>query len=416
VKRSRTLTNLLIVGGFTAICFIGMEFLAINIGQPVPFTGGYTLHAAFPDADGVPTAADVRVSGVDVGKVLDVSHDRNYPGETVVTMQINDSHSVPVYANGYAMVRPKTLLGEKYVDLTVGNSASSEPIPDGGFLPIGRGGKDVSNDEIFNAFDQTTRQQQSKVLQALDAATLQRSGDIQAILPQLRTVVANLQPLANVYEKDQPQVDNIFVQLNTIMQTLGDEHQQLGGVLSNGDTALNAVAQKDQALVTTLQEVGNFATELNNAMAPTIKQQQAAIQELGPALSPICTGSGAAQRCGQNALLSQVVGNQCSGHPCGIDEVFTGTLLGNINYPNDQLTVSSAGQACGGNPGHCGSGELVTLLWDSMFSQPTSDNRALNLVLAFHCDAITTTVNNLGLGNQYAKSLHDLLAQLGVTC
>jgi hypothetical protein len=307
-------------------------------------------------------------------------------------------------------VRPKTLLGEKYVDLTVGSSAAAEAIASGGYMPIGQAGKDVSNDEIFNAFDQTTRQQQSKVLQALDAATLQRSGDIQAIIPQLQSVVANLQPLANVYEKDQPHVDNIFVQLNTIMATLADEHQQLGGVLSNGNVALNAIAQKDQALIGTLQHAGNFATELNNAMAPTIDQQRLAIQQLYPALSPNCTGTGAAERCGQNALLNQVVAPQavCNNLPCGINEVFTGTLLGNVNYPNDQLTVSSTQPACaapkGSNqPGHCGSGELVTLIWDSLFSQPTApDNRALNLSLSFHCDAIATTFPG-------AKTLFDTL-------
>jgi virulence factor Mce-like protein len=425
VKRTRTVTNLIIVAGFTAICIIGMEFLAINIGQPVPFTGGYTVHAVFPDADGVPSAADVRVSGVDVGKVVEVVHDPAYPGETVVTLQINDSHSVPVYTNGYAKVRPKTLLGEKYVDLTVGSNAAAEAIASGGYMPIGQAGKDVSNDEIFNAFDQTTRQQQSKVLQALDAATLQRSGDIQAILPQLSTVVSDLRPLANVYEKDQPQVDNIFVQLNTIMATLADEHTQLGGVLSNGTIALGAIAQKDQALLTTLQQASIFSTELNNAMAPTIVKQQQAIQELYPALSPNCTGSGAGLRCGQNALLNQVVAPQtvCGNRPCGIDEVFTGTLLGNVNYPNDQLTVSSTQPACaapkGSNqPGHCGSGELVTLIWDSMFSQPAGDNRALNLVLSFHCDAVTTTLSNMGFPGvqQLIDQLNGPPFNAGINC
>jgi hypothetical protein len=112
----------------------------------------------------------------------------------------------------------------------------------------------------------------------------------------------------------------------------------------------------------------------------------------------------------------------CGNRPCGIDEVFTGTLLGNVNYPNDQLTVSSTQTACaapkGSNqPGHCGSGELVTLLWDSMFSQPTgTDKRALNLVLAFHCDAITTTLDNVGAPAAYKAALTALVTALGVTC
>jgi virulence factor Mce-like protein len=408
MKKSRTFKNALIIIGFTVMCLVGMEFLAINIGQGVPFSSGYRVVGVFSDADGVPTAADVRVAGVNVGKVVDVSHDPHYPGETVVTMELNDSRSIPVYSNGFAKVKPKTLLGEKFIDLTVGNSGSAEPIASGGFLPIAQTGKEVSNDEIFNAFDATARQQQQQVLQALDAATLQRSGDIQAILPQLQQVVANLDPLARVYEQDQPQVDNIFVQLNTIMQALADEHVQLGGVFANGSSVLNAVAQKDQALLTTLGEFGKVATQLNDAMAPTIASQQLAIRQLEPALSTGCIGSGNGQSCGQNAFLNQIVAPQASCHnrPCGIDEVFTGTLTGNINYPNDQLTVTST------------TGLLVTELWDSMFSQPTTSGtqHALNIVLSFHCDAINTTVGQLPGSSLLVQTLLALEKQLGIKC
>jgi ABC-type transporter Mla subunit MlaD len=313
-----------------------------------------------------------------------------------------------VYSDAYAKVRPKTLLGEKYIDLSIGGGAAAEPIASGGFLPLGRTGKDVSNDEIFNAFDQTTRSQQQQVLRALDSATQQRAGDIQHILPQLETVLANLDPLARVYEQDQPEVDHIFVQLNTILATVADEHDQLGGLLANAGSVLSAVAQKDQALLTTLQEAGRISTELNGAMAGTIQQQQQAIEALYPALSPDCTGSSArTQSCGQNAFLNQVVAPQaaCHNRPCGIDEVFTGTLTGNINYPNDQLTVTSD------------TGALVTEEWDSMFSQPQSSSansppRALNLVLAFHCDAIQTMVSQLPQGSSLAQTLQQLLQQL----
>ncbi len=256
-------------------------------------------------------------------------------------------------------------------------------------------GKDVSNDEIFNSFDATTRSQQQQVFAALDAATKGRAGDIQAILPQLQQVVANLTPVARVYEKDQPQSDHIFVQLNTIMQALADEHTQLGGFLANGNVALGAIAQKDQALVTTLQEASNVATELNAAMTPTIAAQRKALDELAATLDS------------ENRLLFDIVGPKCGGHSCGIDTVIAGTLNGQVAYPNDQLNVTTP------------NGEAVTGIWDSMFSQPgpagpnppgtnpsngsaaCSDPTiakthtgtcALNIVLSFHCDTIAQTV------------------------
>ncbi|MGH7721995.1 MAG: MlaD family protein [Candidatus Dormibacteria bacterium] len=397
MNRRRTFLNAGILAAFTIFCFLVMEFLAVNIGQPNPLSADYTLHAVFADADGVPTAADVRVSGVDVGKVTSISHDPSSPGYSVVTMQIGNRQAVPVYSNGFAKVRPKTLLGEKYVDLTVGSSASAEAIASGGYLPVAETGKDVSNDEIFNSFDSKTRVEQQQVLAALDAATRGRAGDIQAILPQLQQVVANLTPVAQVYEKDQPQTDAIFVQLNTVMQALADEHQQLAGFLANGNVALGAIAQKDQALVTTLQEASNVATEINTAMTPTIAAQRKSLDELAPTLAS------------ENNLLYDIIGPKCGGHACGIDTVIAGTLNGQIAYPNDQLNVTSP------------NGEGTTGLWDSMFSQPgpsgslspgTNPNNgssacsdptiskthsgtcALNIVLSFHCDTISQTLTH----------------------
>ncbi len=394
MDRTRTYINGGILVAFTIFCVLIMEFLAINIGQPNPLSlNDYTVHAVFADADGIPTAADVRVSGVGVGKVTSISHDPKSPGYSVVTMQITDTHAVPIYTNGFAKVRPKTLLGEKYVDVSVGSPASAEAIATGGYMAVAETGKDVSNDEIFNAFDSTTRAQQQQVLAALDSATKGRAGDVQAILPQLQQVVANLTPVARVYEKDQPQTDDIFVQLNTIMQALADEHQQLAGFLANGNVALGAIAQKDQALVATLQEASNVATELNTAMNPTIAAQRKALDELSATLASA------------NQLLFNIVGPKCNGHSCGIDTVIAGTLNGQVAYPNDQLNVTSP------------NGEGTTGRWDSMFSEPGTSSStvgqtstgastcsvapnsaskpgtcALNIVLSFHCDTVAQTL------------------------
>ncbi len=360
MTRSRTLTNGVILVAFVVFCIGVLEFLALNISQGNPLSSNYTVHAVFADADGLPTAADVRVSGVDVGKVVDISHDPAMPGETVATLQITDSKAVPLYSDGYATVRAKTLLGEKYVDLAIGNHNTGALIADGGFLPPARTGKDVSNDEIFNAFDAQTRAQQQEVLAELDKATFQRGGDIQAILPHLTTVISDLQPVASVYEKDQPQVDGIFVQLNTIMQTLADEHVQLGSLLKNGNIATSAIAQKDQALIATLTQAASFSTEINNAMAPTVAAQRQAILQLGPTLQA------------QQSLLNLVVAPQptCGNRPCGIAELFTGTLVGNVNYPNNQLSISTR------------AGELVADEWDALFSQPNP--RALSVDISIH--------------------------------
>jgi virulence factor Mce-like protein len=371
VSRSRVIVNAVMVLTFIVVCVGAMEFLALNIGQPNPLSSGYRVRAVFSDADGVPTAADVRVAGVQVGKVTAVVRDPAYPQATVVTMEISDPRAIPVYSDGTARVRPKTLLGEKYVDLVPGDRRGEE-LASNGTLPQSNTSTTVEADQIFNAFDARTREEQRLVLQALDAATQHRAGDLQAIIPQLQQGVANLVPVAQVYEKDNPEMARILTNLATLMGTLGDEHQQLAGLLANGNIALGAIAQRNQSLIATLREASNVAALLNAAATPTVDAQRQALARLAPALGA------------ERNFLGQVVDPNpaCPGKPsCGIDEVFTGTLLGQLNYPNDQLTITSP------------TGVRVTQEWASLFTPPPSQHAALNIDLSFHCDTLQTTLN-----------------------
>jgi virulence factor Mce-like protein len=371
VTRRRAMVNAVMVLVFAAVCVGAMEFLAVNIGQPNPLGAAYRVRAVFANADGVPTAADVRVAGVQVGKVTRVDRDPAHPDATVVTIDISDSRAVPVYSNGTAKVRPKTLLGEKYIDLVPGDRRGEE-LASNGTLPQTNTTTTVEVDQIFNAFDARTREEQRLVLQALDAATQHRSGDLQAIIPQLQQGVANLVPVAQVYEKDNPEMGRILTNLATLMGTLGDEHQQLAGLLANGNVALGAIAQRDQSLITTLREASTVAAELNAAAAPTVDAQRRALAKLAPALGA------------ERSFLAQVVDPNpgCPGRPsCGIDEVFTGTLLGQLNYPNDQLTITTP------------TGLRVTQQWASLFTPPAGQHAALNIDLSFHCDTLQTTLS-----------------------
>ena len=393
----RTFVNAILLAVFAVVCIGAMEFLAVNIGQPNPLSHGYRVRALFGDADGIPTAADVRVSGVVVGKVVDVAHDPNHPGYTVATLDITDATADPVYRNGAAKVRPKTLLGEKYVDLTLGDQRS-EPIASGGTMDPSQGSKAVENDEIFNAFDARTRSQQQVVLKDLDAALGGRSGDIQHLLPQLDAVVQDLAPVARVYERDNPLVDQILSNVDTLMRTLADEHVQIGEMLRNGSVAIGAIADRDTSLVTTLTEATRVQDALARVLNPTVAAQQQAITRMGPTLDSL------------HRFIDQVIDPQarCGGRPCGLAEVLTGTLLGKINYPDDQLTVTGpTPPGCTPAPSPCSlEGEYVAAEYDSMFSNPANGYRtcgfsgqptcavhsALNIVLSEQCDSIQSTL------------------------
>jgi phospholipid/cholesterol/gamma-HCH transport system substrate-binding protein len=105
-----------ILGGVVLIVAIGFFSWAYgrsNVGDP----GGYTLLARFDRVDGLVNGADVRVSGIKVGKVLDQTLDpQTYRAE----VRFSVMSSVQLPTDSSAAVVSSGLLGGKYLALVPG--------------------------------------------------------------------------------------------------------------------------------------------------------------------------------------------------------------------------------------------------------------------------------------------------------
>src|SRR3954471_17782938 len=141
--------------GFALSCFGLLLFLWIAFGGSIPLKPkGYRITASFSEATQLAKEADVRISGVPVGKVKTIEPDKQ-TGRSDVVIQL-DSRYAPLPSDAKAILRQKTLLGETYVELTPG-SRSAKPIPENGQLRASQVSPTVELDEIFRAFDKRTR-------------------------------------------------------------------------------------------------------------------------------------------------------------------------------------------------------------------------------------------------------------------
>src|SRR5947209_14062310 len=95
---------------FALSCVGLLLFLWLSFGGPTPFAArGYRLRAAFPNAQQLATQADVRIAGVNVGKVIDKSLDPQ-GNRTIATIQI-DQQFAPIREDARAILRQKTIIG-----------------------------------------------------------------------------------------------------------------------------------------------------------------------------------------------------------------------------------------------------------------------------------------------------------------
>ncbi len=73
-KQAPSIGRILVAVGFTLSCFALLLFLWVTFGGPIPFKPeSYRFTADFPEAITLQKEADVRIGGVSVGKVKDLS-------------------------------------------------------------------------------------------------------------------------------------------------------------------------------------------------------------------------------------------------------------------------------------------------------------------------------------------------------
>jgi virulence factor Mce-like protein len=304
------------VGAFALFCIAGLSWLAAGMGAEFPWQKGLNVRAEFVSAEGLVPQAEVRVAGVGIGHVLDMAGGPN--GTTIVHMQVDPT--IRLRSDVRAVVRPKTLLGEKYVELIRRPGSSAPYLKDGQLLPVSQTGSAVEIDDVLNNMDPQTRQAFSDLLQQLGVALDGRAGDVNSSIPALDQTAANLRPLARTAEARQKEIDRILTDLNIIMAALADENEALGRIVDSGNTAMGAIARRDQDLAGTVDQASILFGSLDTTFKDLTPADRQSLEQ-----SPATIASARQLFTYANPL---------------VDKLIPELLLAQINYPSNQLNVT----------------------------------------------------------------------------
>jgi phospholipid/cholesterol/gamma-HCH transport system substrate-binding protein len=115
----------LVVGLFMVAGIAALLFLALQVSGLTPKSSGesYTLYANFNDAGGLTRRANVSMAGVTIGSIRDITLNRE-TFQARVVIDVNSSvDNIP--ADSAAVIRTSGLLGEQYIDVSVGGDTAS---------------------------------------------------------------------------------------------------------------------------------------------------------------------------------------------------------------------------------------------------------------------------------------------------
>jgi phospholipid/cholesterol/gamma-HCH transport system substrate-binding protein len=245
---------------FTLGCFGLLLFLWLAFGGTIPLQPKqYQIHASFPEATTLAEQADVRIAGVNVGKVRKKQLDK--PGNaTRVTLSIEPKYA-PLPEDTKAILRQKTLLGETYVELTPG-SASAEKIKDGEEIEPGRIEPTVELDEILTIFDQPTKQAFRAWLK--DTALITRDGggkDLNAALGNLSGFATDGADVLGVLDRQKQALQLLIRNTGQVFGALNERSGQLRALIENSHRTFSATAEVQDALAETFAILPTFQDE-----------------------------------------------------------------------------------------------------------------------------------------------------------
>jgi phospholipid/cholesterol/gamma-HCH transport system substrate-binding protein len=275
---------------FALSCFGILTFLWVGFGGSVPLKPKpYEVFVDFPEATTLAEQADVRISGVPVGKVQHKQLDGDY---TLATLRIDPQYA-PLPRDVKAILRQKTLLGETYVELTPGTRNGAK-IADGGKLEQGNIAQTVQLDEIFRAFDPKTRAAFRTWLDAQGRALDKRGRDLNNALGNLTPFEQDAGTLLQILNQQKTDVRKLVGNTSVVFNALTERGDQLRSLIDNSNKVFATTADRNHRLQeiftvfpTFLDESRTTATRLT-AFArntnPLITQLRPAARELSPTL------------------------------------------------------------------------------------------------------------------------------------
>ena len=269
---------------FAASCVGLLLFLWISFGGSIPLAPqGYRLTAEFNDAVQLGVESDVRISGVSVGKVVNVSLDHR-TGLTRAVMQL-DSKYAPRPANTKAILRAKSLLGETYVELTPGTQTAPK-LPDGGSLPRTQISPSVQLDQILSTFDPKTRQAYSTWQQQDAIALTNRGQAFNQAFAELYPFATNVDSVLAVLNRDSAATRALLRNGGQVFSALSRSPSELQGFIRNSNALFAATAAQDKALADTVRAFPAFTVATRQTIERVdrfAKNTKPLVDELRPA-------------------------------------------------------------------------------------------------------------------------------------
>ncbi len=279
----------LLIAAVVVAAIVGVVALLGGVGS----SNGYVVRAIFDNASFMVSGEQVRVAGANVGEIESVEvtmpgeidsykngRPRAIPGKAVIVMKITDPGFQDFRRDASCLIRPQSLIGEKFVDCrpTLPRAPGSPPAPPLGKIPQGQPGvgqyllplennsTSVDPDLINNIQQLPYAQRFRLILNELGAGLAGRGEDLKEVIERANPVLRDTDRLFAILAAQRNQLAQLASNSEQILGPLSRERTHVAGFFANAGAAGQASSERGAALEASLRKFPHFLRELRTTM------------------------------------------------------------------------------------------------------------------------------------------------------
>lgn len=254
----------------TLTALLGLTIANTTLGP----TSGYV--ARFTDATGLNEGDDIRMSGVRIGQITDISVVDDKWAD--VRFDVEASRQLPKSVT--ATIKYRNLIGQRYVALAVGSGDTNAVLRPGDLIPLDRTQPALNLTQLFNGFQ--------PLFQALQPDQVNKlAGELVQVLQgeggTIDSVLARTASLAGTVASKDKVIGQVIDNLNIVLTTVNERTTEVSGLIDQLQQLASGLAAQREPIGDAIGALGDLTQStagLLSSVRPPIKEDIAALGRL----------------------------------------------------------------------------------------------------------------------------------------
>lgn len=284
-----------IIGVFTLSQVLILAWLWDGMGGSLGrLNTGFEMAATLSDGHSLQHAAEVRLAGVTVGRVREITLDDDH--NSVVRFHIDDESVLPMREGMSILPRVKSLLDDVYLEITPGPADAPE-IEEEAVLPVEASVERVQLDEILDDLDAAARADAETLLSDLGEGFGGRASELNDLAMALGPLGDDGRQLLTTLVETQTDLEQVIDDTAVLLEVLDERDAQLVSLIDDAGQLTAATAAQDQAIVRTVEELpgtierlrdsSDSVVALSDALEPVVRDLSVAAPDLNSVLEDL---------------------------------------------------------------------------------------------------------------------------------